>query len=174
MAARVAQKRASFDVIHHRDAGCVIDIMDHRRNPRLRCDTQRDILVWIAQRTWVSLDPQQIAPPANPDFECRCARSPAGNSRDCAGASGAEAGNQRGADGLALQSRKPVETVFAHDRCLHYLSRRRSDFSEGVDRAINRRAHPLKLRNTKQAPPARRMRLQRSSAAGRVSAPIRT
>src|SRR5829696_6385263 len=28
------------------------------------------------------------------------------------------------------------------------------------------------LRSTKQAPPARRMRLQRSSAAGRVSAPI--
>ena len=30
------------------------------------------------------------------------------------------------------------------------------------------------LRNTKHAPPALRMRLQRSSAAGRVSAPIRT
>ena len=36
--------------------------------------------------------------------------------------------------------------------------------------------HPRKFmfRNTKQAPPARRMRLQRSSASGRVSAPIRT
>ena len=33
--------------------------------------------------------------------------------------------------------------------------------------------HPL-FRSTKQAPPARRMRLQRSSASGRVSAPIRT
>src|SRR5215468_8877517 len=30
------------------------------------------------------------------------------------------------------------------------------------------------LRRTKQAPPARRMRLQRSSASGRVSAPMRT
>jgi hypothetical protein len=30
------------------------------------------------------------------------------------------------------------------------------------------------LRNTKHAPPALRMRLQRSSAAGRVSAPMRT
>ena len=30
------------------------------------------------------------------------------------------------------------------------------------------------FRSTKQAPPARRMRLQRSSAAGRVSAPTRT
>ena len=38
------------------------------------------------------------------------------------------------------------------------------------------RRHPLTFmfRNTRQAPPARRMRLQRSSAAGRVSAPIRT
>ena len=83
-------------------------------------------------------------------------------------------GNRHGVHGLALHGRKPVETVLAHQRCLPYVPHRARRFSAALAQAMSRPAHPLKLRNTKQAPPARRMRLQRSSAAGRVSAPIRT
>ncbi len=161
-AARIGLKRLLFDEVDHRDAGRFIEVVNPRGNPRLRRDAHGEILVRIAQRTWLSLHPQQIAPAAGLDPEYRRAGGSAGNGRDRADGNGADDRGKRRARGLALRVRQRAEMVLNHDYSIHRAT-------DGGDQP------PTSMfRSTKQAPPARRMRLQRSSAAGRVSAPIRT
>jgi hypothetical protein len=93
--ARIGFHRLLLDEVDHYDTGRLVDIADRRRNPRLRRDAHRDILVRIAQRAWLSLHPQQIARAADLETKGRCGRNSAGNRRDRPDGIGAKGGDER-------------------------------------------------------------------------------
>ena len=84
-----------LDKVCHRDPGRLIDIVNPRRNPCLRCDVHGDILVWIAERTCGTLHTQEVATVAGFDPKGRCTRGSARNWRDRADFGRAQDGNER-------------------------------------------------------------------------------
>jgi hypothetical protein len=65
-----AGKRAQgllFDIVDDCDARRLVDVMNFWRDPRLRSDAHRFILMRIAQRTWRAFHSDKIAPAAGLD-----------------------------------------------------------------------------------------------------------
>ena len=114
--ARIGVQRLFLHEVDHHDTGRLVDIVDRRSNSRLRRDAHRDILVRIAQRTWFSLHPQQIAPAAGLETKGRCGRNSAGNRGDRADGIGAKGRDERRAHIFALLGGERIETMFAHDQ----------------------------------------------------------
>jgi len=113
--ARIAVQRLLRDEVDHRDPRGLIDVMNPRRNPRLRGDTHRGILMRIAQRTRLPLYAQQVAPAANVKAKGRCRRSATRNRRDRVDRGGTEGGSERGVHVFALFGGERVEGMIIHD-----------------------------------------------------------
>src|SRR3954452_15884175 len=113
--AGIAPQRPLLNEIHNGNAVGLVDMMNLRRYPRLRCDPQRDILMRIAQRTWMSLEPQQKPAVTEVKLKCGCTGGSAGNGSHRGHLSGAKGGDNRCPNGLAILLGKSLQCRFDHE-----------------------------------------------------------
>ena len=93
-AARKGTQRLLLDEVHDSDTGCLIDMVDLRRNPGIGCDAHRLVLMWITQRASRAFHPDKVASIPDFDPEGKGARRSASHRRNHFGLNGTERGIQ--------------------------------------------------------------------------------